>query len=130
MSDNEKLLGHARRLVGLLENPEPGLITWQIAVESSLEGIVLEAGLQVVSAPDPKIDQATCPHCGAQPLRFNMQQGPVPMGEAQLLIAQAWCSGCKRQLAMQIMGVLAPGATPDPSADFGGERKPKLWSPS
>lgn len=81
--------------------------------------------------PDNTIDQPACPHCGAQPLRFNMQQGPVPTGQpdgSQLLIAQAWCSSCKRQFAMQIMGVI-PGQ-PQPADDLAGQKKPKLWSPS
>ena len=129
MSDNEKLLQHARNLVGLLEKPEPGLATWGIALDRALEGIFRECGLQLrVPAPDTQIDQAACPHCGAQPLRFNIQQGPVPMGEAQLLIAQAWCSACKRQLAMQIMGVIP--AEPNPASDIGGGNRKKLWSPS
>jgi len=74
-----------------------------------------------------------CPHCGAHPLRFNMNQGPVPTGQpdgTQLLVAQMWCNapGCGKLVCMQIMGVLAPEA-PDPSADIGAPKK-KLWSPS
>ena len=90
---------------------------------------MVEAGIQSpLTTPNRAIDQAACPHCGAQPLRFNMQQGPVPMGEAQLLIAQAWCSACKRQLAMQIMGVIP--AEPNPASDIGAGNRKKLWSPS
>jgi hypothetical protein len=129
MSDNEKLLRHARNLVGLLEKPEPGLATWGMAIESALDGITAESGLHVA----PELDQPACPHCGAQPLRFNMQQGPVPTGQpdgSQLLIAQFWCSLCKRQFAMQIMGVIPGEQQPDPASDFAAQRKRKLWSPS
>jgi hypothetical protein len=83
--------------------------------------------------PDLKIDQPACPHCGAQPLRFSMQQGPLPTGQpdgSQLLIAQLWCSQCKRQFAMQIMGVIPGEQQPDPASDVAAQKKRKLWSPS
>lgn len=131
MSDNAKLLAHARGLVALLEKPEPGLITWGEAIERSLEGIMAEAGLQALPAARASVKEEgpACPSCGAQPVRFDMQQGPVPTGQpdgSQLLIAQFWCHSCRCSLGMQIMGVIPGGA--DPAADL-GRPKPKLWRP-
>lgn len=82
---------------------------------------------------NPRIHQPICPHCGNDPLRFNMLQGPVPTGEengSQLLIAQFWCKECRKLVAMQVMGVIMPQPELDPGATDLGAGKKKLWSPS
>lgn len=132
MSDDEKLLTHCRSMVYLLENIKPGA-PWQLAFDISAEGIATELGLQLKTKANPKIDGPACPGCGAQPVRFNTQQGPVPVGDeagTQLLIAQFWCFKCKTSLGMQIMGVIGKVDAPDPAGDIGHKPPSKLWSPS
>lgn len=125
----------AQNLVTLLEDPQPGRPTWQTGVEGTLQGILDECGVKVPkpTARDPKApDAAVCPKCGADPVRFTINQGAVPTDDehgTHLLIAQIWCTACKVLLTMQIMGVL-PGAQ-TPADDLGaGSRKPQLWKPS
>jgi hypothetical protein len=50
MSNIEELLGHAKKLVSLLEEPEPGLFTWHEFVHEKIKAIAEFDGYVLPSA--------------------------------------------------------------------------------